>query len=110
MNTAQAFKVGIAALALFATPALADTAKTYSRESMALAIADFRSAWQQDAGNPYYGPDSSIEAQYAVQVAARAYEARKASAPPCVAVKPDVSRALALTGELTAELRKVGGL
>lgn len=53
------------------------TSKTYTPESMALAIADFRSAWEQDRGNPYYGPDSSIEAIYAVQVAARAIEWKK---------------------------------
>ena len=81
----RVIKYSLTAAALtFAFPALAQTAKTYSPECAAQAIAEFRSAWQQDAGNPYYGPDSSIIAQYATQVSARACEARKASVPVAV--------------------------
>lgn len=87
-------------LALFASPALAQevpttTARSYSTESMATCANAFRSAWQQQTGNPYYdtfdaepknGVPDSIEAIFAVQACARMVEYGKANAP---VTKPD---------------------
>ena len=88
----------IYALALATTPAMAQqvptsTTVTPSPECMTQAVNDFRSAWQQATGNPYYdtldvepknGLPDTIESTWAVHAAARGCTFRKASAPVAV--------------------------
>lgn len=93
-----AYRFLFAATALLATPAAAQsftvptsTTVTPSLECLQQTQNDFKSAWQQTRGNPYYdqyegtvknGIADNLEGNFAFMAAARACTYRQTAAPP----------------------------